>query len=198
MSLCTLGQILLIIIYIILILSIPFFLDYYLQSKKIKCIQESVLKDAKNLSSNNNKPLIVFNNREQGFVIDKNQTEQFSGNIEDILPELADNSCILILYEILEYVDDPENIITNTRRVSGDNYFIINITNNSPKTYWDYRIKNIMSKSQYHNDNTITYNKLSNIQKKTQNIYRYLFKLFPDQYVRQNIELWTGGKLINN
>ncbi|AFX92419.1 hypothetical protein CE11_00392 [Megavirus courdo11] len=198
MSLCTLGQILLIIIYIILILSIPFFLDYYLQSKKIKCIQESVLKDAKKLSSNNNKPLIVFNNREQGFVIDKNQTEQFSGNIEDILPELADNSCILILYEILEYVDDPENIITNTRRVSGDNYFIINITNNSPKTYWDYRIKNIMSKSQYHNDNTITYNKLSNIQKKTQNIYRYLFKLFPDQYVRQNIESWTGGKLINN
>ncbi|AEQ32984.1 hypothetical protein [Megavirus chiliensis] len=198
MSLCTLGQILLIIIYIILILSIPFFLDYYLQSKKIKCIQESVLKDAKKLSSNNNKPLIVFNNREQGFVIDKNQTEQFSGNIEDILPELADNSCILILYEILEYVDDPENIITNTRRVSGDNYFIINITNNSPKTYWDYRIKNIMSKSQYHNDNTITYNKLSNIQKKTQYIYRYLFKLFPDQYVRQNIELWTGGKLINN
>ncbi|AVG46108.1 hypothetical protein [Acanthamoeba polyphaga mimivirus] len=192
------GQILLIIIYIILILSIPFFLDYYLQSKKIKCIQESVLKDAKKLSSNNNKPLIVFNNREQGFVIDKNQTEQFSGNIEDILPELADNSCILILYEILEYVDDPENIITNTRRVSGDNYFIINITNNSPKTYWDYRIKNIMSKSQYHNDNTITYNKLSNIQKKTQYIYRYLFKLFPDQYVRQNIELWTGGKLINN
>ncbi|AZL89471.1 hypothetical protein QKC54_gp0352 [Megavirus baoshan] len=198
MSLCTLGQILLIVIYIILILSIPFFLDYYLQSKKIKCIQESILKDAKKLSEDNDKPLIIFNNQEQGFVIDKNQIEQFTGNIEDVLPELADNSCVLILYEILEYIDDPENIITNTRRVSGDNYIIINMTNNSPKTYWDHRIKNIMNKPQYNKDDNIIYNKLSNIQKKTQNIYRYLFTLFPDKYIRQNIELWTGGKLINN
>nr|WBF70886.1 hypothetical protein [Megavirus caiporensis] len=198
MSLCALSQILLIIIYIILILSIPFFLDYYLQSKKIKCIQESILKDAKNISSKNNKPLIVFNNQEQGFVVNKNQTEKFSGNIEDILPELADNSCVLVLYEILEYVDDPENIIINAKRVSGDNYLIINIINNSPRIYWDYRIKNIMNAPYYSKDDNITYNKSSNIQKKTQYIYRYLFLLFPNQYVRQNIELWTGGKLINN
>ncbi|ANB50496.1 hypothetical protein [Powai lake megavirus] len=198
MSLCALGQILLIVIYIILILSIPFFLDYYLQSKKIKCIQESILKDAKHISSENNKPLIVFNNREQGFVINNNQIEKFTGNIENILPELADNSCVLVLYEILEYIDEPENIIIDAKRVSGDNYLIINIINNTPRTYWDYRIKNIMNKPYYSKDNDIVYNKSSNIQKKTQNIYRYLFSLFPNQYIRQNIELWTGGKLINN
>ncbi|AGF85445.1 hypothetical protein QJ854_gp337 [Moumouvirus goulette] len=196
MSSCTLSTILLVIIYALIIISIPLFLDFILSRMKQKCLHKTLLKEIKKKSSKLNKPIIFFQGKNSGIIIDNDQIESFDGDIVNISKELDDNSCVVILYEVLEYIDDPDNIIikdlvSNIVRISGGNYHIININKNYPKIYCDFNILNIMDKDIYKSGDKISFYKPSKIQQKIQYIYRYFFKIFPYEKIKPALIQWN-------
>lgn len=181
-----LKKILLIIIYLCIIILIPLFLDYLfkltVRKKRKAQIKELAEEKAKNL----NKSLIIFNDRYHGVVrnINENTKENFTGDIEEIIPQLADNSAIIVVSDTLEYVDNIKPLIEQLRRASADgNLYLINIEKNSPRVFWDYKIINIMDKSYYLPDSEeIKWVSPNNLQKKSQKFYSYVFKIIPYRF----------------
>ncbi len=104
-----------------------------------------------------NKPIIIFEGPNRGKIIsfenDKIETESFSGDIYDIVSKMKDDSAIFIIQYTLEYVDatkiDLNDLIKELDRVSGGQLYIIGFEKNSPRNFWDYKIKNILDKPYY-------------------------------------------------
>ncbi|AGC01844.1 hypothetical protein H012_gp619 [Acanthamoeba polyphaga moumouvirus] len=199
---CTLSTILLVIIYALIIISIPLFLDYILSNMKKNCTQK-IFSQAKKKSNELNKPIILFQDKNHGIIINNNEIESFDGDIVNICKELDDSSCILILYEVLEYINDPDDIfikdlVHNIKRISGDDFYIININKHSPKIYLDHNILNIMDKDIYQFEDKISYRNPSKIEQKIQNIYRYFFKIVPYENIKHGLIKWDTVENQNN
>ena len=180
-----------IIIYFILILMIPLFLDYLFELTIRKKRRQKIKNLAQIKSQETGKPLIVFNDKNNGVVFTNenwNKGEDFTGDIVQLINEMADNSCVIIVSETLEYIDDTLLIdtINTIKYVSGNDIYAINIEKNSPRIFWDYKIKNIMDESFYLPGDDITWKKPNNLQIKIQNFYSIIFKVLPYKFFAYN------------
>lgn len=187
MSNSFLNKTIIIIIYVLIIIMIPLFLDYLFRLTVRKNRKNKILELAKFKSNQTSKPIIVFNDRYHGVVInldDENGNEEFTGDIIDIVNKMADNSCILIVSESLEYINDDllSDTIKLIDKISGGDCYFINIEKNSPRVFWDYKIINIMDKSFYLPDSNITWEPPNNLQYKIQFFYSYVFKIIPYKF----------------
>lgn len=181
----SLNKILILIMYLVIIILIVLFLDYLFKITVRKNRKNKIMELAKIKSSETNKSIIVFNDKNNGIVINTDGTkEAFNGDIIEISDQMSDNSCILVLSEILEYLDDVneksyDDIINQLKLISGGDLYCANIEKNSPRVLWDYNIKNIMDKSYYLPGSDIIRTKPNGLQIGTQNFYRQIFKVLP-------------------
>lgn len=179
-----------IFVYLLIILMIPIFLDYLfeltIRSKRLLRIENS----ARKISKQTNKPVVIFNGLAKGNIrsvdgINPDTIEDFDGDIMEILTEMMDNSAVIVLNKTIEYEKNPVALITEARRVSGGDLFIVSIEKNSPRIFWDNEIINITEKSEYTNlDKEIKLIKMNNLQQKIRRIYSYFFKIIPIELFR--------------
>ncbi|XWV26513.1 hypothetical protein QJ857_gp0554 [Tupanvirus soda lake] len=189
MSNSLLAKALIIFVYLVIIIMIPLFLDYLFKLTVRKNRKNKILSLAKSKSLETDKPLIVFNNNNNGVVINKDGTlEEFSGDIIEIINQMADNSCVMIVSETLEYIGNNESInndevltqtINQLNTVTGGDIYFVNIEKNSPRVFWDYNIKNVMDKSFYLPNDNLSWTKPNELQKNIQKLYFYVFKIIP-------------------
>jgi len=200
-------KIILVIIYLIIILMIPIFLDYLFRLTVRKKRKNQILKLAELKSRETGKPVIIFNDRNHGTIItytnnNSHTAEDFPGDIVDIIDKLETNSLVVIVSQTLEYIDGTKLIdvdnrtisnkkktstdlswtIDNLKRVSGGDLYVLDIEKNSPRIFWDYKIKNIMDKSFYLPNENITWSAPNGLQLRTQKMYSYVFKILPYQF----------------
>lgn len=73
-----------------------------------------------------------------------------SEKIENVLLELNNNSYVIFISCVLEYVDDLPNIIKELERVSGGDLFVVYIDNlfnfMTSATYFEWKSKSILSR----------------------------------------------------
>lgn len=179
-----------IFVYLLIILMIPIFLDYLfeltIRSKRLLNAETTARKIAKKST----KPVIVFNGLESGYIRQadgKNvdSVEDFTGDINDILNEMMDNSAVIILNRSVEYTTDPVELITDAKRVSGGDLFIVGLEKNSPRVFWDVNIINVMANPYYTNTDTeVKLIKFNSVQRKIRKIYSYLFKIIPIEFFK--------------
>lgn len=180
-----LDKIILVIMYLAIFIMIPFFLDYLFKITVRKKRKQQIKYLAKNKAIKKNKALIIFNNRYQGVVINYNgdklkSKEEFTGDIIEIIEQMADNSCVIIISETFEYINKQlSQIIQQIQRVSGDDLYTVNFEKTSPRIFWDYKIKNVMDKSFYLPGDNITWSKPNKLQANTQKFYSFVFKFIP-------------------
>lgn len=201
MSVSILSKIFLIILYLIIIILIPLFLDYLfkLTVRKKRKMQIKFLAEIKSIETS--KSLIIFNDRYHGVVINSddlvngklNNGEEFTGDIVEIINQMANNSCVVVVSETLEYIDNVssgKSLLSDTidqlKLISGGDFYSINIEKNSPRVFWDYKIKNIMDKSFYLPDDSISWSQPNNLQTKIQTFYSYVFKILPYDFFTFN------------
>jgi hypothetical protein len=181
----SLDKILLIMVYLIIIILVILFLDYLFKVTVRKNRKNKIMAFARKKSTDTNKPIVVFNDKDNGVVIDTNgKKETFNGNINDIANEMADNSCVLVVSETLEYIDDSDqislnNLIEQLKIISGGDLYCANFEKNSPRALWDYNIKNIMNESYYLPNDNISWTKPNNLQVNAQKFYAQIFKILP-------------------
>ena len=187
MSECVLSKMLMIIIYLIIIILIPIFLYYLFKLTVDNRKKEEIYNLAKQKSIQIGKPLIVFNDRSNGLVInpEDKSSENFEGDIIDIIDQMADNSGVILLLNVLEYIDDEsiKILVEQLKNVSGGNLYSTNIGKNSPLTILDYKIINIMDKSYYLPEDSIAWSKPNQFQKILQKFYSVVFKILPDKWI---------------
>jgi len=178
-------KIFLVIIYLIIILLIPIFLDLLLKISVRKNREKQLYMMALENAKKKAQSLVVFTDRYNGFIINDVQldkAEKFNGDIINIVDNMIDNSCIVMVSLTLEYIDNDElkRVIQNLMRISGGNLYILAIEKTSPRLFWDYKIKNIFDKSFYiPNGQKISWTFPNNLQTTTQKFYSYLFKILP-------------------
>jgi DNA-directed RNA polymerase subunit H (RpoH/RPB5) len=149
---------------------------------------------AEKKANEKNKALLIFNDRYNGIVVyhDDDKAEEFTGDAVEIVNNMADNSCVVLISETLEYIEELKQFIEQLKRISENDLFIVNIEKKSPRTLWDYKIINIMDKSYYTSNNlTIKWSKPSNLQNNIRNIYEYVFKLLP-------YDMFTNDPIVKN
>jgi len=186
---------------------IPIFLDYLFRLTVRKKRKNQILKLAELKSRETGKPVIIFNDRNHGTIItytnnNSHTAEDFPGDIVDIIDKLETNSLVVIVSQTLEYIDGTKLIdvdnrtisnkkktstdlswtIDNLKRVSGGDLYVLDIEKNSPRIFWDYKIKNIMDKSFYLPNENITWSAPNGLQLRTQKMYSYVFKILPYQF----------------
>ncbi len=178
------NKILVIIAYLIIIVLLVLFLDYLFKITVRRNRKNKIMDLAKKKSFETNKPIVAFNDMNDGVVIDLDgRKESFSGNIRDISDMMADNSCVLVVSETLEYLNTEEkslnDIVEQLVSISGGDLYCSNIETGSPRVLWDYNIKNIMDKSYYVPGDNINWTKPNDLQMQIQKFYNQLFKILP-------------------
>jgi len=172
------NKYLIILVYLIIIIMIPFFLDYLFKITTRKKKNDKILKLGHELSKSSGKPLIIFYGNDTGKILDSEET--FDGDISEIIHQMTDNSCVIICIESLEYVNDVNQTLEDLRRVSGGDLFLVSVEEKSPRAFWDYQIKNIFEKPYYlTTDRNIKWDIPNDLQLKCQNIYKYIFYVLP-------------------
>lgn len=179
-----LSKILIIVLILIILLMMPFFISW-LSKDSVYKKQVEIMELAKKKS----KPVIVFHDRYNGKVLN-NETEEFNGDIFDIINEMADDSCTIVLIGVLEYVDtvndvDMGKFIDKLKIVSGGDLYVIGVDKNSARVLWDYKIRNVMSKDIYVPGDIIEWYGVNNIQGTIQKIYGLIFRIVPYDYVKK-------------
>ena len=181
-----------IFVYLLIILMIPVFLDYLFE---LTIRRKRLLKtegSARKIAKQQNKPIVVFNGLTNGNIrtldgAKQDSVEDFTGDIMEILTEMMENSAVIVLNKSIEYTKNPIEIITEAKRVSGGDLFIVSIEKNSPRVFWDNEIINITEKTEYGpKDKEIKLIKMNNVQRKIRNIYSYLFRIIPSELFRLN------------
>jgi hypothetical protein len=179
-----LNRIIIIFLLLIIILIIPLFLDLLfritVRRKRISIIKHLAIER----SRKTNKPLIIFNDRYHGVIFDNydKSTKKFTGDVVEIVSKLVDNCCVVIVSQTLEYMDknDISHFMNQVKRISGNDYYFINIEKKSPRILWDYKIENIINFPFYlpYQCNIALFNKSKTLMM-IQKIYSFLFKFLP-------------------
>ena len=162
---------LVVIIYVLILLSIPFILDYVYNNM----IKSQNMKKIKEMVASSRKPLMIFQGQDNiTYMIQNIKTDilKFSESIRD-------NSVILILDSVLEYVDDPNAVLKEARRISGGDLYIIGHDQKSVRSLFDYRIKRLLSKPYFLPNQDVSLSNLNNLQIKIQKIYQKIAKVIP-------------------
>ena len=91
--------------------------------------------------------------------------------------------------QIFEYIDDNliNDLVKELLRVSGGNLYIVNIEKNSPRIFWDHKIKNIINKPFYLPPiENIKWSTPNNLQIKIQKFYAQIFRILPNNFFEKN------------
>jgi len=176
-----LSKFILLIFYLCIIILIPLFLDLLFKLTVRRNRKDKIIEMATDLAHRTGKSLVIFDGPHNGSVMLQSDApkETFDGKITEIIHEMADNSCVIVVSETLEYVDNLQNTIDDLKRVSGNDLYVVAIEKNSPRVFWDYNIINIMDKPYYVPMENIQWIAPNQLQKKIQNLYRYVFKVLP-------------------
>jgi hypothetical protein len=170
-----------ILMFILIIILIPLFIELILRytngHKTKQLIYNMALEKAKLLK----KPLIVFNNPNDGFIVDHNKDSNFKGDIYEIVSLLNDDSVVILISETLEYIpsDMIEKLINEILRATGNNLYIVSIDHNSPRVYCDYKIINVINTPFNLPNSLVKYHSITEPVKKIHNFYSYVFKIIP-------------------
>jgi hypothetical protein len=186
------SKIIMICLYIVIIIFIPILLDSLFTWTVRARRRKTIMQLAEKTAILKEKSLVVFNGLTEGQVYHLESEkkvksepslvkgEPFNGDFMEIIDQMADNSCVIIVAFVLEYVEDFEGALKVLKRVAGDNLYVLGLEANSPRTFWDYKIKQILDKSFYVPENlNVTSHKPNGIQLKLQVVYRYIFKVVP-------------------
>lgn len=170
------NKIIVILIYLMIIIIIPFFIDYLFKLTLRKKRENMIKNEAQNMSKLSGKPLVYFYGCDRGEI----DGEEFTGDIAEIINQMANDSCTIVTFESLEYVNDVEKVLNELKRVAGGDLFMVNVEKKSPRAFWDYQLNNLFEKSQYRpSDKNIKWDTPNDLQLKTQKIYEYIFCLLP-------------------
>lgn len=177
------NKIFIILMYILIILAIPIIITllYKLMSNRME------LSKALEKATVLNKPLIIFDSISSGKIIFNNRETAFTGNIIDVLKELDNKSVVIYLDRILEYVDPDDISIIYKELKRTSEFYVKTISKNSPQVFWDYRIKNLYSFKEDKID-ILNPEKPNNLQIKIQYIYQKIFKILPENWLRNIIQ----------
>lgn len=179
-----------IILYIAIIILIPLFLDFLFKVTIRKKRKNNVLRLVVQRARDQDKPLIIINDLHHGIIYDKTTLEYFTGDVVRIIDKLTKNSCVVLISETLEYINDLEEFMDKLTLVTGGDLYVICIELNSPRLFWDYKIRHIMSKSYFEPGEVVKWVPPNGLQKKTQRFYYYLFQVIPyDVFVTSPITL---------
>lgn len=173
----------------LVVLFLPLFLDIVFRiSVRRKRRSEAFFK-ALQMARRKNRPLLIFTSPNTGLHIskleiynDRPQGEEFTGNIYDVISNLKTKSAIILLIEVLEYIDEPEFIWNKLLEISNNRIFSSNLETKSPKFWFDYRIKNIMNKTFYNKNDKIIYSPTSELQKNISRFYQNIFLIVPKKF----------------
>jgi len=180
-----LNKFLMVGIYVGIIILIPIFLDYLFRLTVRRKRKLNIMYQAEKKSRETKKPILIFNNRYGGIInnmqIDPSgKKEVFESDITQILSQLKENSFVLVVSETLEYVDNVEETIKQMQSVSGGDMYIVGIEKNSPRVWFDYKIRNVFDNPFYlPTDHQIKWVSPNDLQKKVQGFYSYGFKILP-------------------
>lgn len=139
-----------IVLYIVVLISLPFILDCVLQYSVRNKKNEELLKIAEKLAIRNKLPLIVFTSRNSGFVCSSSKLddkEELIGDIVEIVPQLQDNCCVIVLLQTANYIPNYKDFQKHLIKISGGKIFMNNYDSSSPRLFYDGQIYNIFSVS---------------------------------------------------
>lgn len=173
-----------IIIYLIIIIMILLFLDYLFKLTIRHRRKQKIKQLANKQSIKKKKPLLILNNNEVLNLTGKEIIDKLAKKFR-----FSPNTCVVMISEVLEYVESDflEKVINQLLKISGGDLYIACIEKNSPRGFWDYKIKNIMNKSFYLPNEKIEWTKPNELQLSTQRIYYYVFKIIPyDFFIKDN------------
>lgn len=165
-----------------IIIIVPILLDLLFSLTVRRNRFHKILALAKKKSNETEKDIIYFEGPNKGLVIGRinGKIDTFDGNFTEIIKQLADNSCVMIINSVFEYVDDIETSFQQVQKVSGGDFYMINIEKNAPRTIWDYKLKNLIDETFYlPGTEIIKWQEPNKLQKSIQNLYRYLFVVIP-------------------
>lgn len=175
------------IIIIVILIIIPVFCDIILKHTVRKRRHSQIIKLATDTAIKTNKSLLIFNNMTSG-VIDgsyKNPPEDknnFSGNFTEIIDKLESNSCVIVLFNVMEYVDNVQSTLDKLMDISSGDIYYTTIEQYAPRILYDYKIKQIFSKPYYKpSDNSymqITWNNPNPSLAPIRSFYKKLTLLF--------------------
>lgn len=183
-------KIILILMYLVIIILIPLFLSYLLNITIMKKRWIMIKKMAIAKSLSKNKPLVIFYGDNNGIIVTKKIKKEFVGNIIDVSGKMSDNSCVVVLVEVLEYSEDLTMLIKQLKRISGGDLYAINVEKNSPRVFWDYKIKHVMDTPYFFPKDKIDWKNPNDLQVKIQTFYSYVFRVLPyNFFVRRTITI---------
>lgn len=173
-----------IIIYILIVLVIFLFIDFLFKITIRKRKWKQMYYLARQLSIIKQKPIMIIYDLHHAII---EPSHKIQGNIAEIITQMPNNRYILIVSQLLEFETDPKNLIYHCKRISGNDTFFINIEMNSPRIWWDYKLKNIMHSPFYlPHDREIKWTVVSKKQKKIHNLYSIIFKILPYNFFTNN------------
>ena len=170
-------------IYVVIILMIPLFLDHLFKITVVHNKKQKIKTLAIGLAREKKKPVLIFNNN--GGVICRDpelpdKWESFDGDVVDIINNLANDCCVIVASETLEYVDNLPDLFSKMVDVTGGDIFIVAIGKSTPRAFWDYKIKQLFNKTYYlPSDDHIRWSQPNLLQRRLHNIYRNVFRFVP-------------------
>ncbi len=178
----------LIVIYLAIIVMIPLFLDYLFNITVRRKRKMKIKRLAEQKAKETGKALVIFNDRYNGIVHNINDgqvtKEAFAGDIVEIVNQMANNSCVMIISETFEYINGLKEVIDQIRLITNGDFYAINVEKNSLRVFWDYKIIQIMDKSYYApSSQEIKWTKPNGLQRKIEKFYSYVFKVFPYKFL---------------
>lgn len=183
-------NILIIIIIVIIIILAPILLDFLFKITVRKNKIDEILSIAAKNAKDNNKILIVFDSAEGGYIVDHdNSKKYFKGKFIDTVNSIENNNSVIVLLYCLEYVktSDVKNVLEKLNSVSNGDLYVVSYEKHSPRTFWDYEIKNIMYNSYYLPNDKILWHAPTKLQDGVQKFYSYIFKVLPYNYVAHHM-----------
>lgn len=169
------------ILLLIYIIFVPIIIDKIFDKttrnpKKIIC-------NARKKSRQPGKAFIIFNGLDGGVIYNyqnnSEKKEEFTGPIDEILPQLMTNSAVIVLAYALEYSDNPTSLIKEIKRVSGGQFYVIGYELNAHRSLWDYEIKQDLLSSYYCPNQLVQWVELDQFTLAMQNVYKQISKILP-------------------
>jgi hypothetical protein len=185
-----LNKLCMVLIYSIVIILVPIFLDYLFKLSVRRKRKLNILQLAESRSKTSGKPLLIIDSINhatisKGSDSSDSSKEEINDNVTEYLGLLKENSFVVVVLGTLEYIPNLKKFIEELNFVSGHDLYIANFEKNSPRIFYDYKIKNIMDEPFYtftktnKSNKEIMWSEPTSVQKNTQNFYFYVLKIVP-------------------
>lgn len=166
------NKIFIVLLYLVVLIIIPILLDYLFNMT----VQKNNIKKIKDLATKNSDKSIMIFNRDSIYCDGK----KINGNILNVSKNVKDNSVIVILNSVLEYSENPSDIINEMKRISGGNLYVIGYDKNSSRGIFDYKLRKLLNKPYFLPGDEIKLDNINELQIKLQKLYS---KILPYNYV---------------